>query len=351
MSIKKIIVNGELCWSYDVMINGHRLRKASKKWSRKQAAEEERLAILNYGQSEKITFGELANIYFKHKKAEIKESSYRRLFNSCKNHILPFFSEMVVNDLTNKDIERWQNELLGKTFKGKLYSNNTIADTQTLLRSILEWGYIYNYTARNPFKSKNVHRKTEFKKEMVCWSKEQFDEFIQNVDDPLYNAVFRLLFCGGLRKGEMMALNIEDYDGKGVTVSKTYDEHNHVTTPPKTSNSYRYVSLNKATCSAIDELIATYPKTKDFGKQPLFGFYRHLSSTSLDRARDKYLALTDLPYITIHGFRHSCCSHLLQQGYRAKEVSDYLGNTEEMVTRTYSHLIQNRKAEMAATFE
>lgn len=73
MSIKKIIVNGELCWSYDVMINGHRLRKASKKWSRKQAAEEERLAILNYGQSEKITFGELANIYFKHKKAEIKD--------------------------------------------------------------------------------------------------------------------------------------------------------------------------------------------------------------------------------------------------------------------------------------
>lgn len=34
MSIKKIIVNGEPCWSYDVMINGYRLRKASKKWSR-----------------------------------------------------------------------------------------------------------------------------------------------------------------------------------------------------------------------------------------------------------------------------------------------------------------------------
>lgn len=31
MSIKKIIVNGEPCWSYDVMVNGHRLRKASKK--------------------------------------------------------------------------------------------------------------------------------------------------------------------------------------------------------------------------------------------------------------------------------------------------------------------------------
>lgn len=349
--IKKITVNNESVWSYDVTINGKRIRKSSKKWNRKQAAEAERKAVLDAGSVSKLTFKELSNIYFEHKSKEIKESSYRRLYNTAKNHIVPYFGDMVVNEISSNEIEKWQNDLLTKTFKGKPYSNNTLNDTQTLFRSILEWGYTYNYIDRNPFKTKNIQRKTEYKKSMVVWSKEQFDEFISNVDDTLYNALFRTLYCGGLRKGELIALTIGDYNGRGVQITKTYDEHNHITTPPKTQNSYRFVALNKSTCEAIDEMLKSYPRIKEWNECVLFGFYKHLSSTTLDRMRDKYLEGTNLPYITIHGFRHSCCSHLLMKGYSAKEVSEYLGNTEEMVTRTYSHLLKDRKSEMASSFD
>ena len=115
-----------------------------------------------------------------------------------------------------------------------------------------------------------------------------FYQFIKVVDNPIHNALFRTLYCGGLRRGELIALTVGDYDGKGVKINKTYDEHNHTVTPPKTFNSNRYVRLNKETCDAIDNMLKLYPDIQERNEMWLFGFDKRPAAQNLKRWKDNY---------------------------------------------------------------
>lgn len=50
-----------------------------------------------------------------------------------------------------------------------------------------------------------------------------------------------------------------------------------------------------------------------------------------------------IKHIKIHGFRHSCVSYLLSQGMSYRTVARWVGDTEEVVLQTYSHLIPDEK--------
>jgi integrase len=69
---------------------------------------------------------------------------------------------------------------------------------------------------------------------MLFWEKEEFDTFIKVVDDPIFLALFSLLYWTGMRIGEAQALQIKDidFDNNTITVSKTYNAiHKELTTP------------------------------------------------------------------------------------------------------------------------
>lgn len=47
---------------------------------------------------------------------------------------------------------------------------------------------------------------------MQIWDPEQFKQFINVVNDPLFAALFKTLYLTGIRKGEALALTWKDID-------------------------------------------------------------------------------------------------------------------------------------------
>lgn len=344
MAVNKIIKNGKPVWGYDVIIENVRHRKYSVKWNRKQAIEEERNLLTRKGEAKSITYNDLWKQYVLHKKPQLKDSTMRKHEATNRLHIAPTFGDKEIAKIKNSDIIGWQIELLDKNF-----SANTLRDIQNLFHAVLNFGLECEMIDRNPFFKRVT--KIEHKEEAEVWTPSQFEQFASVITDPTHDAMYRLLYYGGLRKGEMIALNMEDYDGKGVWISKTYDRVLQEVTPPKTNNSYRYVELDKHTCEAIDKMISLNPSIEEASQMPLFGFYHRISFTSLERWKDEYWKKTDLPYLTLHGFRHSHASYLLEKGIRPRDVALRLGNTEAMVIKRYSHILNKSQSHITALFE
>ncbi|MBQ7250903.1 MAG: integrase [Bacilli bacterium] len=51
--------------------------------------------------------------------------------------------------------------------------------------------------------------------------------------------------------------------------------------------------------------------------------------------------------IKLHEFRHSCVSNLLASGLPVRVVARWVGDTEEVILQTYSHLIPDEKDQIA----
>lgn len=350
MSVKKVIKHGKTCWQFDVVVDGKRIRKMSSSWNRKQCLEAERAFLADSGAVQDLTYNELFGRYMSHMRLQMKPSTIRKHADTNRNHIAPYFDNKRISKISKADILAWQDDLLSKTYHGHLYSNNMLKDIQSLFHATLQFGVECELIDKNPFKFKRVTR-VEKKEELVVWSPDQFEQFAANITDPTHIAVFRTLYYGGLRKGELIALNVEDFDGNGVHISKTYDRYNSEVTAPKTANSYRYVELDKKTCDAIKHLISLYPAVPEIQRLPLFGYDHRVSPTSLERWKNDYLKQTDLPFLTLHGFRHSHASYLLEKGIRTRDVALRLGNTEEMVIKRYSHILNRSQSHITALFD
>lgn len=101
---------------------------------------------------------------------------------------------------------------------------------------------------------------TEEKKEMLFWTKAEYDKFIEVVmDKPITYYAFEILYWCGLRLGEMLALTPADFDFERGTVSitKSYQRIHgkDVVTPPKTKKSVRVVQMPPFLCDEIQDYI------------------------------------------------------------------------------------------------
>lgn len=322
---------------YYTDITGKRKRKRvkNKDWTKKMAMEAERDFLATCSSLSDITYRELYNQYIKFKAPQIKKSSESRISNINRLHIDPVFGDVEINKLSKQVINQWQTSLLNSQL-----SNSMLRDIQDSFRSVLKYGADNDIIQSNPFKAKNVY-KQEYRKETEAWDYPTFYKFIDVVDEPTYQALFYTLYECGLRKGEATALQVKDYNGESLTINKNWDDKRHLVTPPKTQNSYRSVIVTQQVKRLLDALILSYPDIPEKQDMLLFGFYKHLSFTTIEAKKNRWCAKAGVKQITIHGFRHSMITNLLESGCRTKIVAQRAGNTEQMVIERYSHLLDD----------
>ena len=58
-----------------------------------------------------------------------------------------------------------------------------------------------------------------------------------------------------------------------------------------------------------------------------------------------------MPRIRVHDFRHSHVALLIHMGFPALLIAERIGDTVEMVNKTYGHLYPNRHKEVAERLE
>lgn len=340
------------CYYSDIY--GNRKQKESKMYLRKKDAEEEERTFLSKVTtdgiiSNSIMFVDVYNSWLSTKKTQVKSSTYYSRRNRAELYILPYFEKYKLHSIKINVLEMWKMEVF-KSNIGLDHKNRIIAD----LKEILDYACC-NYDFDIKVASKLQKVKTEkvvnqMDSETNFWTYEEFKQFINVVDDRYYYIIFNFFYYTGLRIGEICALNWNDinFDRKTLRVNKTLsnkvDDQLYIITSPKTNNSIRIVDLD-------DNLIKLLKEHKDNEKQLygfndsmfVFGNVKPLSPTTFKRYLYKYTELANVKRITPHGFRHSHVSLLINLGCDSRDVANRIGDTVQMVEKTYYHMFPMKK--------
>ncbi|PGB02073.1 site-specific integrase [Bacillus toyonensis] len=315
--------------------------------TKKEAREAEAKMLVEKETNSSLTFAQVADSYFDWYCQRRKQSSINAIKNAIYNHLLKEFGKMKIDAITAKHVMNYQNKLLNN------YSADTLKQIHTILSAIFNFAIKFYGLTSNPARIAG-NFELESNKRMSYWEFDEFQSFIDTVDDLRYNAFFSTLYYSGARKGELLALTWADVDFVGKTININKTEYNRQVTKPKTKSSNRIILLPTLIINLLKKLkehaTLTAPVKNDY---VVFGeFYNSIATSTLDERYKKYVATAGVKKILLHEFRHSHASYLINKGVSPLVVAQRLGHSDVATTlNTYSHLYPSKQAEALAFIE
>ncbi len=283
----------------------------------------------------KHLFLDVYNEYLLYAKKKQKEQSFTTTKYKLNSHILPFFEKMYLEDITSKNILEWEDYILSKNF-----SNNQNRSIYYILSAFLEYCHVFYNFDKTIISNIGCFKKKYEKDNHDFYNLKEFKKFIKCVDNEVYKQFFNFMFFTGTRPGEALALTFNDIDNDYVTISKTINSRGkrNIGTP-KTNSSNRKIKIDKKLKKDLLRLKKMYeekyPNEKDLF---VFGGINPLATTTINRYKEKACKKANIRPITLHQFRHSHATFLLQKGIMVNEVSKRLGHSRASVTLdVYSH--------------
>lgn len=345
-----------ICYYKDIY--GNRKQYVSKMFKNKEIADKKQaLFLLQRDHPDFTEFSVVAEAYFDYISKTKKDStvySYKKDYN---NHIEPYFNQYYINDININVIRLWASEIDKKPiktdYKNKIY---------VILCNIFDFA-IKNYGLKeNPAKTfgrfQEKNDKIISNKEKIRYiTHEEFKEYISYVNDLLYRMFFIFAYYTGCRRGEIQALTWKeiDFENDEIEINKTlYEEvKGKVCITSTKNNQNRIIKMSKYLHDELKAYKKEVMKYSDFSEDWfIFGNTRFLPKTTIDRNKDKYFKISGVKRITMHEFRHSHVSLLINEYVRiSKEknmkvdtakfflmLSERMGHTIQVMMDTYMHL-------------
>ena len=169
------------------------------------------------------------------------------------------------------------------------------------------------------------------------------------MEEPMHYYAFELLYWCGIREGELLALTPSDFDfnKRTLRINKSYQRINgrDIITEPKTPKSNRVIRIPSFLCDEMQDYIGMlYGAEKDTRLFPI-------SKTALYRAMKTGCEKAEVKKIRIHDLRHSHVSLLIDLGFSAVEIADWMGHESVDMTYHYAHMFPSRQDKMANKLE
>jgi len=277
-------------------------------------------------------------IYLEEVGEDIRQNTIATKNNIFESKIEPYLGKIKLKDIKKEQISAWQNELKKlKKKDGSSYSKQYFRTINNQLIAI--FNFIENkYDYKTPF-NKNLRKfgSKENYQDVKVWTPDEYEKFMMEIDDDLYYVAFQILYWGGLRVGELLALNYEDFDfeDSNININKSYQRLKGVDiiTDPKTKKSKRKVNMLENDMEEFNEVFQ-----KIYGLDKESRVFENLSKSKIRTKIKKYSESAGLEPITIHGFRHSHVSLLINRGKTTLEIADRVGHSNSEITQIYSHL-------------
>ncbi|MBR1763054.1 MAG: site-specific integrase [Eubacterium sp.] len=326
---------------------GVKKRKLKRGFKRERDAKEfEREFLYKYSSNPEMTFQSLYDLYIADQENRIRVGTQNKKINIFQTHILPYFKDKKISEITPGDIRNWQNTMLNliNNRTGKPYSETYLRIINSELTAILNYAVAYHGLQINPAsKVKPMGKKNA--DEMSFWTLEQFNEVIQYEKKPSFHLCFMILYWCGLRVGEALALTPKKilHDSKSLDIYETFHRINgeDMFGPPKTKNGVRKTPMPDF---VYDELIKYTESLYGLGENDrIFYFTRNALNQELN-----YISkAAEMERIRVHDLRHSHVALLIKLGYRTHAIADRIGDTPEMVDRVYAHLYPDTSEQIA----
>lgn len=344
-------------WYFRIYKNGKQYE--SKKFlTKKEAQDEEALFKLKRDNPINKSFIVVVGDYIKEAEKLDKYLTFLSKKRNLNAHILPFFKNYNINKINAQTICEWA-EYMNK----KNLSINTKNKVRSELKQIFDYAIKYYSLESNPvvsfgsFKEKKDKVITDNEKIRYI-TKEEFDKFISVIDNNFWYTFFTFLYYTGCRQGEVRALTWKDinFDTSTIEINKTLVSQNLYeikVNSPKT-NSNRKILMNKHLKEVLFKYHQEMEKYCNYSDDWfIFGNVLPITRESIRRSKNKYFELSGVNEITIHEFRHSHVSLLINEYLKSGQtdttkffimMSSRMGHTIATMQKTYLHLfptIQN----------
>lgn len=275
--------------------------------------------------------------YYRHKK-----QGYETLIRNFENHILPIFKDKYVNDLTKKDIIEWQNIIYSKKFSDSF--NNSL---YSAFSSFIKFCIYNSYLNENIVLDVGNFKKNNIKKQHKTYTLYQFRLFRRYVNNIVYKQFFNFMYFYGTRPSEALALKFSDLEGNIIHIRHNLQRRgNRELDTPKNKSSIRDFNINFITRIQLFILKCYYDKIYNDSNYDyfIFGGKKPLSTSTIDRVKKIACDKANLYNITMHEFRHSCCTRRIHNKESIDKVSHDLGHSKPSTTLDiYTHLEQEKR--------
>lgn len=183
---------------------GTRRQKTKRGFAKKSETQEWECAFkLKDEMNINMKFKDFAELYLSDIQPRIKYNSFLTKKHIIETKILPYFGHRKLNEIRPADVIQWQNEIM------KLKKDNGEAYSPTYLKTIHnQLSAILNHAVNMCDLKNNVARKAgsmgkEESKEIMFWTQEEYQAFIEQVaDKPISYYAFEILYWTGIREGD-----------------------------------------------------------------------------------------------------------------------------------------------------
>jgi site-specific recombinase XerD len=167
----------------------------------------------------------------------------------------------------------------------------------------------------------------------------------QGYSGPLWLAVLALLYGTGLRRGELSRLNVEDY----LPADRV------LRIDGRKTGYQRAVAVPELACRCLDSYLPhrtnQLAKAQRIERQAALLVNQNggrLSSQAISLGVQRIAHRVEVGHVTLHQFRHTCASDLLEEGVRLPEVQRQLGHQVIATTVRYLHVADPQRREAVA---
>ena len=282
------------------------------------------------------TFGQMVDLYLSSIDAQesTKEAKKQVYKNHCKS-----LCDIPMSKITKATLVEWSNDLKNSSL-ARLTVNRVIGNVRSVFKYAHRVYDLKDISSVIAFKKKT----SDDLKEMQAWTVAEFKQFENAVDNPVYRAFFHTLFWTGARRGEILALQCDDFKNDEIDISKSIKHFKNGFIPLKNTSSKRTVKLDGKTVEILAELKDAY-KTGF-----LFGGASSLSIAEVQRYFKKAIKKSGVKEIRLHDLRHSHATMLINSGVNIVAVSKRLGHSDINTTlKVYTHLLKKTDEQMMET--
>ena len=300
-----------------------------------------------------ILFGDLAELWMRTIKPQVKGSTYIKYANSLKNYILPKFNTTKISNLSYVSLEEYASQLLttgGSQRKG--LSPKTVSDIMSIIRAIIHFACRHGYDVKLVENSVAIKQITRTMDVLSRAEQIQLQTFLMS---NINNRNLGLLLClfTGIRVGEVCAVKWDDISltERQIYIHRTMQrlqcepgyasKTKVIITTPKSNCSIRKIPIPD---SMID-LIATEFLNRN-GYLLTGHDSKYVEPRTMQNHFKRVLKECQIRDLKFHVLRHTFATRCVELGFDIKSLSEILGHASVNITMNrYVHPTMDLKRE------
>jgi len=247
--------------------------------------------------------------------------------NECtwRNHVSPFFGAMRIGDVRRHHVDSFYQTKAG-------LGASTLVQIRNAVVTVFEYAHDNGFILEIPMPKIKLKKLAKPSAETKVLTFEQAQKVCHMTGE--HGLVYRILFCCGLRIGELIALRVSDIREKTLIVDESVESGSKIkgtkggeTREVPLPANIRIALIER--CSALTDRQFIFGSKLDPNKW-----------VSRQRAGERWLEVAQkesgIDWLDFHCIRRTCATLLKDRGYaQTKDIQEMLGHSDEATTNKH----------------